>query len=153
MTGDLSLSAWASFTLIFLWTPPHFWALAIMISDDYAEVDVPMLPVVEGNESTVKQIWIYTLLTVVFSLVFIYPLHSAGFIYFVFAIVCGANLIVKAWQLRQDFDDKQVAKSMFKYSILYMMVLCTGIVVDSLSWSHQIIGFVNNQLVALLNMF
>jgi len=72
VTGDLSWSAWAIFTLIFLWTPPHFWALALMISDDYAEVNVPMLPVVEGAEPTVKQIWVYTIITVVFSFVLVY---------------------------------------------------------------------------------
>jgi protoheme IX farnesyltransferase len=133
VTGDLSWSAWAIFTLIFLWTPPHFWALALMISDDYAEVGVPMLPVVEGAHATVKQIWIYTLITVVFSLVFIYPLHSLGLIYLLFALILGILFILKAWQLQKSPEDKQLAKSMFKYSILYMMLLCTGIVLDSLT--------------------
>ncbi|WP_017294900.1 heme o synthase [Geminocystis herdmanii] len=133
VTGDLSWSAWAIFTLIFLWTPPHFWALALMISDDYAEVGVPMLPVVEGTQETVKQIWIYTLITVVFSLVFIYPLHSLGLIYLLFALILGSLFTVKAWRLYKNPEDKQVAKSMFKYSILYMMLLCTGIVLDSLT--------------------
>ncbi|BAQ66170.1 heme o synthase [Geminocystis sp. NIES-3709] len=132
VTGDLSWSAWAIFTLIFLWTPPHFWALALMISDDYAEVGVPMLPVVKGASETVKQIWIYTLITVVFSFVLIYPLHSLGLIYLVFALILGISFIIKAWQLYQQPEDKQLAKSMFKYSILYMMLLCTGIVVDTL---------------------
>lgn len=132
VTGDLSWSAWAIFVLIFLWTPPHFWALALMIADDYAEVGVPMLPVVEGTEVTVKQIWIYTLITVVFSLIFIYPLHSLGLIYLVFALLLGISFLTKAWQLQKQPEDKQVAKSMFKYSILYMMLLCTGIVVDTL---------------------
>lgn len=133
VTGDLSWSAWAIFVLIFLWTPPHFWALALMISDDYAEVGVPMLPVVEGAQETVKQIWIYTLITVGFSLVFIYPLHSLGLIYLLFALILGGFFTFKAWQLQKSPEDKQVAKSMFKYSILYMMLLCTGIVLDTLT--------------------
>ncbi|MBF2058043.1 MAG: protoheme IX farnesyltransferase [Cyanobacterium sp. T60_A2020_053] len=132
VTGELSLTAWAIFTLIFLWTPPHFWALALMIKDDYAEVNVPMLPVVKGAETTVKQIFIYTLITVVFSLVFIYPLHSLGVIYGGGALVLGTFFIIKAWQLQQQPEEKERAKSMFKYSILYMMLLCTGMVVDSL---------------------
>lgn len=133
VTGDLSWSAWAIFILIFLWTPPHFWALALMISDDYAEVGVPMLPVVAGAQETVKQIWIYTLITVGFSLVFIYPLHSLGLIYLLFALILGGFFTFKAWQLQKKPEDKQVAKSMFKYSILYMMLLCTAIVLDSLT--------------------
>jgi protoheme IX farnesyltransferase len=141
VTGDLSWSAWAIFTLIFLWTPPHFWALALMISDDYAEVGVPMLPVIEGASNTVKQIWIYTLITVAFSFVLIYPLHSLGFVYFGFAMVLGLSFILKAWQLLQQPEDKELAKSMFKYSILYMMLLCTGIVIDTLPSIHQLTGF------------
>ncbi|WP_069790534.1 heme o synthase [Cyanobacterium sp. IPPAS B-1200] len=132
VTGDLSWSAWAIFTLIFLWTPPHFWALALMISDDYAEVNVPMLPVVEGAEPTVKQIWVYTIITVVFSFVLVYPLHTSGLVYLISAIALGSLFITKAWELQQKPEDKDRAKSMFKYSILYMMLLCTGMVVDSL---------------------
>jgi heme o synthase len=138
VTGDLSWSAWAIFALIFLWTPPHFWALALMISDDYAEVGVPMLPVVEGASVTVKQIWIYTLITVAFSFVLIYPLHSLGLVYLGFATILGISFIVKAWELLQQPEDKEMAKSMFKYSILYMMLLCTGIVIDTLPHFHQL---------------
>ena len=78
VTGDLSWTPWLLFTLIFLWTPPHFWALALMIKDDYAQVNVPMLPVIEGEEATVKQIWIYTLIVVPFSFLLVYPLHQSG---------------------------------------------------------------------------
>jgi heme o synthase len=133
-TDTLSWSAWVLFAIVFLWTPPHFWALALMIKDDYAQVGVPMLPVVEGEETTVKQIWIYTLLLVPFTLLLIYPLGSTGIIYGVFALGLGGVFIHKAWKLKQSFKDKQLARSMFKYSILYMMLLCTGIVIDSLSF-------------------
>ncbi len=153
VTGDLNLSAWALFMLIFLWTPPHFWALALMISDDYAEVGVPMLPVVEGTQSTVKQIWIYTIITVAFSFVFIYPLHSAGFIYFSIALILGLTFTHKAWQLLQQPESKDCAKSMFKYSILYLMLLSAGIVLDSLDWSHQLTDSFDQQIIALLNLW
>jgi protoheme IX farnesyltransferase len=132
VTGDLSWVAWVLFAIIFLWTPPHFWALALMIKDDYAQVNVPMLPVVAGEEVTVQQIWLYTLLVVPLTLVLVYPLGTSGLIYTVTAIALGSLFIYKAWQLKQAPLDRQLARSLFKYSILYMMLLCTGMVVDSL---------------------
>jgi protoheme IX farnesyltransferase len=59
VTGDLGWIPWILFAIIFLWTPPHFWALALMIKDDYAEVDIPMMPVVKGEEATSEQIWLW----------------------------------------------------------------------------------------------
>ena len=64
VTGELSLAAWLFFAIVFIWTPPHFWALALVIQDDYAKVGVPMLPVIAGDEATAKQIWAYTLVLV-----------------------------------------------------------------------------------------
>lgn len=138
VTGTLSWAAWLLFTIVFLWTPPHFWALALMIRDDYASVNIPMLPVVAGEESTTRQIWYYTLIVVPVSLLLIYPLGESGFVYGVIAIGLGSIFLKKAWQLLQEPGDKQLARSMFKYSILYMMLLCTGIVVDSLPITHHI---------------
>lgn len=132
VTGDLSWTAGLLFTLIFLWTPPHFWALALMIRDDYAKVGVPMLPVVVGEVSTSQQIWYYTLLVIPASFLLIYPLGSAGLVYGIFATLLGAIFLIKNWQLLQAPADKQLAKSAFKYSILYLMLLCTGMVIDSL---------------------
>ncbi|HIK37462.1 MAG: heme o synthase [Geminocystis sp.] len=130
--GDLSITAWALFLLVFLWTPPHFWSLALLIARDYEEVGVPMLPVVMGIESTVGHIWIYTLITVVFSFVFVYPLHSAGLIYSGFALVLGCLFLFLAWNLLQKPYSMQAARSMFKYSIVYLMLLSLGIVIDSI---------------------
>lgn len=138
VTGGLSWSAWLLFAIIFLWTPPHFWALALMIRDDYAQVGVPMLPVVQGEELTTRQIWIYTLLTVFATLLLVYPLGTAGVVYAAIAVVLGGIFVSKARQLQQAPLDKQVARSMFKYSILYMMLLCTAMVVDSLPAIHQL---------------
>ena len=131
VTGNLDWTPWLLFLIIFLWTPPHFWALALMIQDDYAQVNIPMLPVVEGKEVTAQQIWYYTLLVVPTTFLLVYPLHSVGIIYALFAGVLGAIFIQKAWQLKQTPEDNQLARGMFKYSILYMMLLCTGMVIDS----------------------
>lgn len=140
VTGDLSWSAWLLFAIVFLWTPPHFWALALMIKDDYAQVAVPMLPVVAGEETTVKQIWLYTLFVVPCTLLLFYPLGSLGLLYSSIALLLGGIFLRKAWQLKQAPNDRDLARSMFKYSILYMMLLCTGIVVDSLPVTQQFIA-------------
>ncbi len=138
VTGTLSWAAWLLFAIVFLWTPPHFWALALMIRDDYAKVGIPMLPVVAGEESTTRQIWIYTLLVVPVSLLLIYPVGALGIVYGVIALLLGSIFLQKAWKLLQSPTDKQLARSMFKYSILYMMLLCTGMVVDSLPITHHL---------------
>jgi len=138
VTGELSLPAWLLFAVVFLWTPPHFWALALMIREDYAKVGIPMLPVVAGEESTTRQIWVYTLLVVPASLLFIYPLGVSGVVYGAIALVLGSIFLQKAWQLLQSPTNNQLARGLFKYSILYMMLLCTGIVVDSLPITQQL---------------
>jgi heme o synthase len=132
VTGDLSISPWLLFLLIFLWTPPHFWSLALMIKDDYAQVGVPMLPVVAGETVTAQQIWLYSLLTVPCSLLLIYPLGTLGIIYIAIALILGYYLLQKSWQLKQNPTDKQLARGLFKYSIAYMMLLCVAMVVDRL---------------------
>jgi heme o synthase len=132
VTGDLSITPWLLFLLIFLWTPPHFWSLALMIKDDYAQVGVPMLPVVAGETVTTEQIWLYSLLTVPCSLVLIYPLGTLGLIYIAIALILGYYLLQKSWQLKQNPTDKQLARGLFKYSIAYMMLLCVAMVIDRL---------------------
>ncbi len=155
VTGELSWAAWLLFGIVFLWTPPHFWALALMIREDYAKVGIPMLPVVAGEESTTRQIWIYTLLVVPASLLLIYPLGTSGVVYGAIALWLGIIFLQKAWQLLQAPNDKQLARSMFKYSILYMMLLCTGMVVDSLPITqHLTAGFTENlqTLISAISM-
>ncbi len=140
MTGELSWAAWLLFAIIFLWTPPHFWALALMIRDDYAQVNVPMLPVVAGEAVTGRQILIYTLIVVPCTFLLIYPLGVSGLVYGAIAALLGGLFIQKAWQLYQNPSDKTLAKSTFKFSILYMMLLCTGIVIDSLPLTRQLVA-------------
>ncbi len=138
VTGTLSWTAWTIFAIVFLWTPPHFWALALMIRDDYAKVGVPMLPVVVGNVATTRQIWIYTLILIPATFLLVYPLQATGLVYGAIALILGSIFIRKAWALFQNPDDKQIARSLFLYSILYMMLLCGGMVVDSLPLTHHL---------------
>jgi heme o synthase len=138
VTGDLSWAAWDYFLIIFLWTPPHFWALAMMIQQDYAKVGVPMLPVIVGDEPTAKQIWLYTLLLIPMTLTLVYPLHVMGAVYATIALLLGGLFMAKAWALLQHPTDQGLARSLFKYSILYMMLLSAGMAIDSLPITHQL---------------
>ncbi len=138
VTGTVGWTAWMLFAIVFLWTPPHFWALALMIRDDYAKVGVPMLPVVAGEVATTRQIWIYTLILIPTTFLLIYPLNATGAIYGGIALVLGTFFIKKAWALLQNPADKQLARSLFLYSISYMMLLCAAMVVDSLPITHQL---------------
>jgi heme o synthase len=142
VTGDLSWTAWLLFALIFLWTPPHFWALALMIREDYAQVGVPMLPVVVGDEPTTRQIFCYTLTLIPTSLLLVYPLQTLGPLYGVIAIGLGGGFVYKAWQLMQNPRDRQQARSVFKYSLLYLMLLCAGMAIDSLPVTHTLLAAV-----------
>ncbi|MEM9927491.1 MAG: heme o synthase [Cyanobacteria bacterium P01_D01_bin.50] len=150
VTGTLSPTAWLIFGIVFVWTPPHFWSLALMIKDDYAKVGVPMLPVVAGGKATVRQIWWYSLVTVTATLLLVYPLHSVGIIYAIIALFLGAVFIRKAWQLLQNPDDRTLAKGMFLYSISYMMLLCLGMVIDSLPITHRVVSFFGDKLHLLV---
>ncbi|MCC5644595.1 heme o synthase [Nostoc sp. CHAB 5824] len=146
VTGTLSWSAWLIFAIVFLWTPPHFWALALMIRDDYAKVGIPMLPVIEGDTATVKQIWYYTLVTVFATVLLVYPLGASGILYAAIAVILGGLFIHKSWRLLQNPEDRTVARELFLYSISYMMLLCLGMVVDSLPVTHNLISAVSNHL-------
>ena len=146
VTGTLSWVAWLLFAIVFVWTPPHFWALALMIRDDYAKIGIPMLPVVAGNEATVRQIWFYTLILVPTTLLLVYPLHATGIVYAAIALALGGLFILKAWRLLHNPDDRTLAKDLFLYSISYMMLLCLSMVIDSLSLTHRLISVVASQL-------
>jgi protoheme IX farnesyltransferase len=146
VTGDLSWAAWVLFAIIFFWTPPHFWALAVLIREDYAKVGVPMLPVVVGNEPTARQIFYYTLILLPVTLLLVYPLHVMGAVYCGTALLLGSVFVQKAWQLMQAPSDLQVARSVFKYSILYLMLLCAGMGLDSLPFTHEFVSVVAGNL-------
>ncbi|MGL5196954.1 MAG: heme o synthase [Chroococcales cyanobacterium] len=151
VTGDLSWAPWVMFTIIFLWTPPHFWALAMMIRDDYAAVNVPMLPVIKGDEETARQIWYYTLLLLPLTLALTYPLHTSGMVYAALAVFLGVIFAKKAWELLQAPTDRDKARSLFKYSILYLMLLSAGMVVDSLPVTHQVTTAITQNVQVLIS--
>lgn len=116
------------FALIFLWTPPHFWALALMTETDYGRANVPMLPNVRGVARTKKEIFIYTLVLVAVSLA-LTPLHVMGLWYFVPAAILGSVFIYDAWRMLSG-PTKPLARSTFKYSLLYLALMCVAMVAD-----------------------
>jgi protoheme IX farnesyltransferase len=130
VTGDVSLASLALFAIIFMWTPPHFWALALYRSGDYAKAGVPMLPVVSGAAETKRQILLYTLILV--PLTFApYALGVVGPRYAVAAALLGAAFIlcaVRVW--RADDAVERPAKQMFAYSILYLFLLFAAMTLD-----------------------
>jgi heme o synthase len=140
VTGDLSWGAWVLFAIICVWTPPHFWALALMIQDEYAMVGVPMLPVVVGEAITTRQIFLYTLLLLPVTLILVFPLGIMGAVYSAVAVYFGSKFIFKAWQLTKNPTDKQAARGLFKFSIFYLFYLCLGMGIDSLPITGRILN-------------
>jgi protoheme IX farnesyltransferase len=122
-TGEIGLEPLALFLIIFLWTPPHFWALALYRSDDYARAGVPMLPVVAGRAATTRQILIYSGLLVLASEL-PWVLGFAGTIYGAIAAICGALFLLFALQLnRSTGTDRRAPHRLFVFSISYLFVL------------------------------
>ncbi|ABB58630.1 protoheme IX farnesyltransferase [Synechococcus elongatus PCC 7942 = FACHB-805] len=132
VTGELAWPAWILFAIVCLWTPPHFWALALMIRDDYAAVKVPMLPVVVGNAATAQQILAYAGLLLPTTLALAWPLGAAGPFYSATALLLGLELLRRSRQLCQAPDSRPLARSLFKFSIFYLMLLCGAIAMDCL---------------------
>ncbi len=129
-TGHLSLAAWILFLIIFMWTPPHFWALAIVRMKDYERAGVPMMPVVKGERETRLQILIYTFVLVGVTLLL--PLiNAAGRIYFISAIVLGLLLIYAAWRVWKIPGNK-VAWTMYRWSSMYLAFIFLALVIDAI---------------------
>ena len=125
-TGDLGLPALWLFLIVFLWTPPHFWALALLIREQYAAAKVPMLPVVRGERETVRQIVLYTVVLVAFTLVvgvWLGPLYTAA------AAVLGAAFVWLALGLRRDVSRRQAAL-VFHFSLAYLALLFVAAALD-----------------------
>jgi len=133
VTGDVSLMPVLLFAIIFMWTPPHFWALALYRSEDYARAGVPMLPVVAGERETRRQILIYSLLLVPLTLA-PWALNLAGPLYGIATAGLGAIFLVLAWRIWRS-DDVRPAKHMFAYSILYLFLLFSLLLAErGLGW-------------------
>ncbi len=128
VTGSVDLEAIFLFLIIFMWTPPHFWALSLYRQGDYAKAGVPMLPVVAGKAATRRQMLLYSLLLVPISLA---PalLGTAGWIYALAATLLGAGMIGFNLRVLREKSD-QAARQMFGYSILYLFLLFTVLILD-----------------------
>jgi protoheme IX farnesyltransferase len=128
VTGHVPFDAWILFLIIFLWTPPHFWSLALYRRNDYARAGLPMLPVTHGERYTRFSILIYTIVLAVICLV---PFASgmSGWIYLLCALVLNAGFIVYATKLYASYTD-QLARRMFRYSITYLFLMFAALLVD-----------------------
>ncbi|PWH11880.1 MAG: protoheme IX farnesyltransferase [Anaerolineae bacterium] len=129
-TGSLSLPAFILFLIIFMWTPPHFWALAIVRRKDYEKAGVPMLPVIRGEAETRKQVLIYTIELV--AVTFLLPLIGyTGMIYLVASTFLGGLLLYYAWRVYRNEGNK-VAWIMYRYSSMYLAFLFLALILDAL---------------------
>ena len=131
VTGEIGLPALVLFAIVFYWTPPHFWALAMRYRGDYAAARVPMLPVVRGEVETARQIVLYTLLLVAVSLLLL-PAAGMGWVYLVAAVVLGGAFLTQALRLRSDAADGRAAIGLFRFSITYLTLLFAAVAVDAL---------------------
>lgn len=136
VTGTVSVESIVLFMIIFMWTPPHFWALALYRSSEYAKVGVPMLPVVAGRRETCKQIVIYTLLLLPLTIA-PWAMGFASIYYGISAIVLGAIFTFMAWRVwltrnATDEDADKPAKQLFAYSILYLMLIFASLLAEGL---------------------
>jgi protoheme IX farnesyltransferase len=131
VTGEVGLPAIVLFGVVFYWTPPHFWALAMRYRGDYAAAGVPMLPVVRGEVETARQIVLYTLALVAVSLLLL-PIAGMGWIYLIAALVLGASFVWGALRLRANVADGRAAIRLFRFSISYLTLLFGAVALDAL---------------------
>jgi len=130
VTGSLSLEPVLLFMIILFWTPPHFWALALYRTEDYARAGIPMLPVVAGDASTRRHILLYTLMLVPLGIA-PWPLGFAGALYGGVASVTGAIMLALAWQvLNERRPAERASKQLFAFSILYLFLLFATLLVE-----------------------
>ncbi len=127
-TGDLTLPALFLFLIVFFWTPPHFWALALLIKRDYAAARIPMLPVVRGDRETARQILLYSVVLVGVTVVpFLWG--ALGALYLAAALALGAVFLALAWRLRRETAPAR-ASGLFHYSLLYLALLFVAVALD-----------------------
>lgn len=134
VTNTVELPAIILFLIVFFWTPPHFWALAIRYSDDYASASVPMMPVVDGQRATARQILVYSLIVWALSL-WLWSAADMGWIYLITAVVIGAMFSGGALQMVRESDPARLEKlaiRYFSFSITHLTVLFGAIAIDQL---------------------
>lgn len=128
IANDVPMQAWLLVLIIFVWTPPHFWALAMYRRDDYAKSGLPMLPITHGLEFTRFHIWLYTI--ALFATTMLpYAVHMSGLIYLASAVILGAIFLWYAWRIYRHYDDA-LARKTFTFSIVYLSLLFAALLVD-----------------------
>ncbi len=128
IANDVPMQAWLLVLIIFVWTPPHFWALAMYRRDDYAKSGLPMLPITHGLEFTRFHVWLYTI-ALVATTTLPYAVQMSGLIYLISALLLGAVFLWHAWQIYRHYNDL-LARKTFNFSILYLSLLFAALLVD-----------------------
>jgi heme o synthase len=128
VTGDISYQALLLFLIIFAWTPPHFWALALYRRHEYAKAGVPMLPVTHGDKFTRLHVLFYTVILVAVSLL-PFATRMSGLIYIIAAVILGAVFLYYAIRIYRDYSDR-LAQTTFRYSIVYLTLLFSALLID-----------------------
>ncbi len=139
VTGELSLLAWCLFGLVFVWTPVHFWALALMIKEDYRNVGVPMAPIVIGDRATVLQMIMYAVLTIALTII-PFVMHEMSWVYVLAALVLNLVLVLRMYQLYRVVAagqrvDRKAALPLYLYSMSYLALIFVAMAVDRMIFS------------------
>jgi protoheme IX farnesyltransferase len=148
-TGHVGLGGWWLFGLVMLWTPAHFWALALLLKEDYRSVGIPMLPVVKGTEVTAVAIGHYARATVLVSLLGVLALPSGGWLYGLLVIPFNARLLQMAHNLGLSPDEVAPARGLFRWSILYLFGICLLLLMARLPGAEVFSVQIGQLLVAL----
>ncbi len=128
--GVLELEAWYLFAVVFFWTPPHFWALSLLIKDDYARAGVPMMPVVSGEAATRVQILLYTILMLPLTVMYYFATSKLGVIYLVSAVILGLVFFALAFKLWRT-GSRSDTLNLYKFSLLYLFLLFVALMFDA----------------------
>lgn len=128
VANDVPMQAWLLVLIIFIWTPPHFWALAMYRRDEYAKSGLPMLPVTHGMSFTQFHVWLYSIALAATTLL-PFAVHMSGLIYLVAAVILNAIFLRHSWKIYRHYSD-QIARKAFTYSIIYLALLFAALLVD-----------------------
>ena len=137
VTGGLEMPALYLFAIVFFWTPPHFWALALLLKEDYARAGIPMLPVVKGVAATRRNILVYTVVVVAISVLFFLTTDAVGWVYLASVLVLGGLFLASAWRLvslgpdASGLDGSRKARQLYLYSLLYLGLVFLSMILDS----------------------
>lgn len=128
VANDVPMQAWLLVLIIFVWTPPHFWALAMYRRDDYLKSGLPMLPITHGGEFTRFHIWLYTIALVATTML-PFAVHMSGMIYLFSAVLLGGMFLFYSWRIYRAYDDV-LARKTFTFSIIYLSLLFAALLID-----------------------